>query len=144
MTETPHPDGLRFDTEVRVRWSDMDVFGHVNNARTLTLLEEGRVAWLFVAARDHGATDLPRGIVVAEVHAKYRLPIGYEKPVTVSMWVSHLAAASFTIGYEIVAEGSVAVTAETLMVPVDPETFRPRRLDPVERAYLARFESHRI
>ena len=30
-----------------VRWSDMDVFQHINHARMVTLLEEARIPWLF-------------------------------------------------------------------------------------------------
>ena len=32
----------------------MDAYGHVNNARFLTLYEEARVAMFFVGARSHG------------------------------------------------------------------------------------------
>lgn len=140
MTETPHPDGLRFDTEVRVRWSDLDAFGHVNNARTLTLLEEARVDWLFIAARDHGATRLRSGIVVARAAVDYRRAIGFELPALVSMGVTALRSASFTIDYRLTVADETAVTAQTLMVPVDPATFKPRRLDAAEHNYLARFE----
>ena len=40
----------RFIHEVAVRWSDMDAYGHVNNARFLTLYEEARVAMFFLGA----------------------------------------------------------------------------------------------
>ncbi|KAF0964967.1 hypothetical protein MLGJGCBP_01839 [Rhodococcus sp. T7] len=36
-----------FHAEVEVRWSDMDVFQHINHARMVTLLEEARIPWLF-------------------------------------------------------------------------------------------------
>jgi len=32
----------------------MDAYGHVNNARFLTLYEEARVAMFFIGARKHG------------------------------------------------------------------------------------------
>jgi acyl-CoA thioester hydrolase len=139
VTERNAPDGLRYDTQVRVRWSDLDAFGHVNNARTLTLLEEARVDWLFVAAKDHGVARLTEGIVVAKVTVDYRRAIAFGAPVTVSMAVSKLHAASFTVDYRPHADGARAVEASTTLVPVDPATFRPRRLDATERAYLQRF-----
>ncbi|MGH8967810.1 MAG: acyl-CoA thioesterase, partial [Actinomycetes bacterium] len=37
-------------TKVLPRWSDMDVYGHVNHARTVTLLEEARIQLLFAEA----------------------------------------------------------------------------------------------
>lgn len=131
--------GERYQTEVRVRWSDLDAFGHVNNARALTLLEEARVDWLFVAAAQHGVDRLTDGIVVSRLSIAYRRSIGFGAPVTVSMWVSALAAASFTVDYQVIAAGEVAAEASTVLVPVDLPTFRPRRLDATERAYLSRF-----
>jgi len=131
--------GERYRTDVRVRWSDLDAFGHVNNARTLTLLEEARVDWLFVAAARHGVDRLTEGIVVSRLSIAYRRAIGFGAPVSVSMWVSALAAASFTVDYEVRAAGEVAAEASTVLVPVDRTTFRPRRLAAAERDYLARF-----
>ena len=43
----------------------MDAYGHVNNARFLTLYEEARVAMFFVGARAQGLTTFEEGIVVA-------------------------------------------------------------------------------
>jgi acyl-CoA thioester hydrolase len=131
--------GERYETEVRVRWSDLDAFGHVNNARTATLLEEARVDWLFVAAVRDGVDRLTEGIVVSRLEVNYRRSIPFGAPVTISMWVSALAAASFTVDYEVTASGELAAQASTVLVPVDPATFRPRRLDETERAYLSRF-----
>jgi acyl-CoA thioester hydrolase len=128
--------GKRYVTDVRVRWSDLDAFGHVNNARTVTLLEEARVAWLFVEAARHGAGRLTEGVVVATLDIAYRRQIGFGLPVTVSMGLTALAAASFTIDYRVTVGGDLVVTAGTQLVPVDPATFRPRRLDPAERDFL--------
>lgn len=144
MTEQLRPGGLCFETNVRVRWSDLDAFGHVNNARTLTLLEEARVDWLFVAAAEHGVNKLTDGIVVARVEADYRRSIGFGASVTVAMWVSALGSASFTVAYDVRADGRTAVRAATVLVPVDPVTFRPRRLHVDERAYLTRFGRDRV
>ncbi|MEO7125005.1 MAG: thioesterase family protein [Nakamurella sp.] len=144
MTERNTPNGLRYETQVRVRWSDLDAFGHVNNARTLTLLEEARADWLFIDARSSGVERLTDGIVVARAVVDYRRAIGYGAPVTVSMGISALGSASFTVDYQVEADGHRAVDASTLLVPVDLSTFRPRRLDAVERAYLARFSPEQV
>lgn len=129
--------GSRFVAAVRVRWSDLDAFGHVNNAKTVTLLEEARVDWLFVEAARHGVDRLTDGIVVSHLEIAYRRSIGFGLPVTVSMAVTELAAASFTVDYQIDVAGEVAATASTVLVPVSPATFRPRRLDDAERRFLS-------
>ncbi|MCA1835401.1 MAG: thioesterase family protein, partial [Actinobacteria bacterium] len=56
-----------FSTDVAVRWSDMDVFGHVNNACVVTLLEEARTELLFGEGTQRGAQTLANGVVVVEL-----------------------------------------------------------------------------
>ena len=131
--------GQRYVTSVRVRWSDLDAFGHVNNAKTITLLEEARVDWLFTEAAKHGIEKLTEGIVVAQLEIQYQRAIGFNLPVCISMGLTKLGNASFTIAYIVTVAGATAATASTVLVPVDPATFRPRRMDEKERAYLARF-----
>jgi acyl-CoA thioester hydrolase len=123
-------------TQVRVRWSDLDAFRHVNNAKTVTLLEEARVDWLFSEASRHGVDRLTEGIVVARLEIDYKRPIGMEVPVTVSMGLTKLGPASMTVDY---VAGTTAATASSVLVPVDPVTFRPRRLDDRERTYLMQY-----
>lgn len=131
--------GHRYVTDVRVRWSDLDAFGHVNNASTVTLLEEARVDWLFIDAAAHDVQRLTEGIVVAQLDINYKLPIPFGHPVTVSMGLQKLGNAAFTIDYLVTVHDQLTAVASSVLVPVDPATFRPRRLDPTEREYLQRF-----
>ena len=126
----------RYVTQVRVRWSDLDAFRHVNNAKTVTLLEEARVDWLFSEAARHGIDRLTVGIVVARLEIDYKRPIGMDIPVTVSMGLTKLGQASMTVDYVLSVAGVTAATALSVLVPVDPVTFRPRRIDERERAFL--------
>ena len=129
----------RYVTQVRVRWSDLDAFRHVNNARTVTLLEEARVDWLFSEAARHGVERLTEGIVVARLEIDYKRPIGMELPVTVSMGLTKLGQASMTVDYLVTVAGTTMATAVSVLVPVDPVTFRPRRLDDRERTFLTQY-----
>ncbi|WP_037362427.1 acyl-CoA thioesterase [Nakamurella lactea] len=131
----------RFVTDVRVRWSDLDAFGHVNNARTITLLEEARVDWLFVEATDRGVDRLTEGIVVSQLEIRYRRPIPFGAQVTVSMGVLKLGGSAFTIDYLVTVDGLLSATASTVLVPVNSDTFRPRRLDQGEREFLTDYLS---
>lgn len=131
----------RYVVDVPVRWSDMDVFGHVNNARTLTLLEEARVDWLFVGAAERGTEALTRGVVVTRVRIDYRRPIAGSGTVAVSMGVTRLGHASVTLDYVVHQEEQLVVTAETVLAPIDPATGAPRRFTADERAFLDRYRS---
>lgn len=129
-----------FLTDVAVRWSDMDVYGHVNNARVVTLLEEARTELLFGEGARRGAQTLAGGVVVVELLVRYRQPLVYSaNPVQVRLWVSQLRAASFALDYVVAGTDGDAVTASTQLAAYDTATQRPRRLMPAEREFLVLF-----
>ena len=127
----------RFIHDVPVRWSDMDAYGHVNNALFLTLYEEARVAMFFIGARKHGLGSFEEGIVIARHEVDYLRPVNYGEPVRVEMWVSELRAASFTVSYELFDDGVLASRAKSVCVPYNLAQSHPRRLTEAERAFLA-------
>lgn len=134
----------RYIHHVPLRWSDMDVYGHVNNARILTLYEEARVALFFVGARRKGLTSFEEGIVIARHEVDYLRPVDYRAgpdgadcpQVRVEMWVEEIRPSRFSIGYELVDGVAVASRARSVCVPYDLRTQRPRRITDAERAFL--------
>ncbi len=124
----------------------MDAYGHVNHANTVTLLEEARVALLFNEAALQGTDGMARGVVVARLVVDYHTPlVANGNMVRVAMTVREMRHASFTLDYEVHCGPSesdpVAATAETLLVPYDTGTGRPRRLSEGERDFLAAYRS---
>lgn len=120
----------------------MDAFGHVNNTRFFTYLEEARVDLLFVHAGEEVARDrLSSGIVVARHEIDYKAPLVFRpEPVPIDVWISRLGNSSFTVGYEIHDEGGpVYAEAATVLVPFDVDAGRPRRVSDEERAALEPF-----
>jgi acyl-CoA thioester hydrolase len=126
----------------KLRWSDMDAFGHVNNTTFFTYLEEARVDLLFVHAGDAVARGrLSAGIVVARHEIDYKAPLVFRpEPVPVDVWVSRLGTSSFELRYQVLDEGGpVYAEAATVLVPFDVEAGRPRRVSDEERAALEPF-----
>jgi acyl-CoA thioester hydrolase len=119
-----------------LRWSDMDVYGHVNNARFLTLYEEARVALMFVGAREHGLTSFEEGVVIFRHEVDYLRPVDYADPVRIELWIDEIRPSRFVMAYELFARNEVASRARSVCVPFDLETGRPRRLSSAERAFL--------
>ncbi|SDE10427.1 acyl-CoA thioesterase [Rhodococcus tukisamuensis] len=129
-----------FHTKVGVRWSDMDVFQHINHARMVTLLEEARIPWLFEEGRP--TVSLREGAVIADLHVRYRGQLRHDDgPLDVLMWIESVRAVDFTIGYEVRAGGAdpasaPAIVASTQIAAFDIDTQRLRRLTAGERGYL--------
>jgi acyl-CoA thioester hydrolase len=118
----------------------MDSFGHVNNVVYLRYLEQARVDWMFVTAKEAGVADFSLGTVVARHEIDYRRPLVYRaEPVRVETWVTRIANASFTVAYEVKDDDWVYAIASTVLVPYDLAVSRPRRITAGERGYLERY-----
>lgn len=151
----------RFHVPVAIRWSDLDAYGHVNNAAMLTLLEESRISVFWnggdlgvdgavdsgaaSAGADSGAATIT---LVARQEVEYLAPIPYlREPLDVQLWIGRLGGASLDLCYEVHsplgAEPEVVFAkAATTVVLVDAESGRPRRITDREReAWAAHVES---
>ncbi|GII24563.1 acyl-CoA thioesterase [Planosporangium mesophilum] len=126
----------RFTYHCALRWSDMDAFGHVNNARFLTLYEEARVELMFKGAREAGLTSLEAGVVISRHEVDYLRPVDYGRPVRIDMWLEEIRPSRFVVAYELFDDDVVASRARSVCVPFDLSAGRPRRLSEAERAYL--------
>jgi len=123
-----------------LRWADMDSFGHVNNVVYLRYLEQARVDWMFITAKEAGVEEFSLGTVVARHAIEYKRPLVYRAdPVRVETWVTQLGNASFTVAYEVKDDDFVYATAETVLVPYNLRESRLRRITAVERGYLEQY-----
>jgi acyl-CoA thioester hydrolase len=127
----------RFIFHCALRWSDMDAYGHVNNARFLTLYEEARVAMMFVGARATGLTSLEEGVIIARHEIDYLRPVDYGDPVRIESWIEDIRAARFTVAYELFDGDAVASRARSVCAPYNLREQRPRRLTDAERSFLS-------
>ena len=133
-----------FVTRVPLRWTDQDAYHHLNHARAVTVLEEARIDLFFDRATEDGLGGFATGLLVAELNAAYRRQVTYRSvPLRVAMTVDEVRAASFRIRYQLhdgpEGDDPVAIDAWTRMAIYDLDAGRPRRLEPAERAFLARW-----
>lgn len=136
---------MRYVYDCPLRWSDLDAYGHVNNARFLTLYEEARVALFFVGAGKMGLTSFEDGIVIYRHEIDYVRPVDYgsdgrgiarPSSVRIEMWVEEIRPSRFTIAYELFDGDLLASRARSVCVPFDLQLQRPRRLNDAERDFL--------
>lgn len=123
----------------------MDAYGHVNNAKTVTLLEEARISLLFAEAERHGVRDMLAGMVVAKLAVEYLKPLTFNgEDFRVEMSVRELGSASFTLDYTVrggpTVESPVTTRAHTMMVPLNLAVGYPRALTDAESDFLARWQ----
>ena len=107
-----------FSTDIELRFSDLDAYGHVNNAVFFTYLETARTK-LFL---DKFIDFLNGGLLflVVKAECEYRKPIQISDRVVVSMTAPRIGRSSFDIDYTIHnGQGSTFATAKTVMVCYD-------------------------
>lgn len=122
---------------LRVRWSDVDAYRHVNNVTYFEYVQEARIQYLMdLHARDEDAAAL----VVARTDVDYRRPILFRmRPYEVHSWVSHVGRSSFVMASEIRdpdADGQVLATAQVVMVTFDNTQQRATPIPDGQRAAL--------
>jgi acyl-CoA thioester hydrolase len=124
-----------------VRWDDIDAFGHVNNAKYLTYIQEARFQWSFYqyAAKNEKPTLVE--MVVAKAEIDYLVPI-YEggRFYDVNLWVESIGNSSFVMGYEVVGDNAVVhAKVKSVQVAVSMETKKSRPLTEPEREFLTQY-----
>jgi acyl-CoA thioester hydrolase len=138
MSAMPAAASNRYAVDIQIRWSDMDVYGHVNNVQFMRLLEDARV-YAFQEWFGREASLLNDGILVARQEIDYLapLPFNYE-PARIDVWCCQIRGASFDIGYAVkqASSSTTFALAETTLVSYDLDAGAPRRLTGVQREAL--------
>lgn len=121
------PEGFRHVTRLTVRFGDMDAMGHVNNAKFLTYMEQGRILYTqdVVAVDTSDWNNL--GIILARVELDYKLPITFGETVIVYTRCSRIGNKSFDLDYVVLLEREdgnhpVAAMGKSVMVAYDYAT----------------------
>ena len=110
---------------VHVRFSDVDVYGHVNNVKYFEYFQEARIQLVAGLGPDLPEASRP-AIVVAQTDVDYRMPILFrDQPYDAWTWISRLGTTSMTVEAEICDGGTVLSRARVVVVFFDPETGRP-------------------
>jgi len=123
---------------IRVRWSDMDAYGHVNNVLYLNYMMEGRVAFTAGAAATADSAQ-PSGLwFIARQDVDYIIPLQFRpEPFTVRTGVAKIGTTSVTFCSEISDPNKHKrfSTATTVAVHADSEG-RPTPISPQSREAL--------
>jgi len=127
-----HRHAYRTFRAIGTRWSDNDLYGHVNNVVYYSWFDTA-VNGLLI---ERGALDIHGGSViglVVETHCNYFSPLAFPEPVVAGIRVAHVGASS--VRYEIAlfpADDRLPCAAKGhfIHVYVDRATRRPAALPP--------------
>ena len=112
---------FRFYHPIEVRYGDLDPQGHVNNAKFMTYMEQGRVQYIKHLGLWDGSSFLKIGFILAEARITFLSPILYTQQVQVGVCVSRLGNKSLDMVYtlEDVQNGKEMAAGSSVQVAYD-------------------------
>ncbi len=134
---------FKYKIEIPIRFSDMDMFGHANNAVYLTYFEQARSNyWRDVIKWDWKAT----GIIVAKAQVDYVRPIILDEKIFAYVKTSRLGNSSWDIEYVLVCEKadgtlSLRTMGKTVQVAINYETNKPTPIPEKERDLMKTYDN---
>lgn len=114
---------------ITTRWSDNDVYGHVNNVIYYSWFDTAVNAHLI----EHGALDIERGAtigLVIETQCNYFAPIAFPQEVEAGLRVAHIGRSSvrYEVGLFVAGHERTAAKGHFVHVYVARDTRRPQPL----------------
>ena len=142
----PHPDareGYPHLRRITTRWSDNDVYGHVNNVVYARWHETARMVYLERIGLIDRMREEGIGPILASTVIDYERPLRYPDTVRVDATITRIGGSSFTMAFRVRSEsqGAVAATAEQVMVVYDYRAARSAPVDDRLRAAIGAVES---
>lgn len=123
----------------KLRYSDTDRQGHVNNAVFSTALETGRVELLH--APGSGIIEAGRSFVIARLELDFRGELTWPGEVAIGTRVESAGRSSITLGQALFQQERCVAVARTVIVQVDNDTHRSTPLSDVAIARLTDLQS---
>lgn len=118
-----------------VRWSDVDVFGHVNNVKYFEYVQEARIDFMHSLAEDSLSGDSTW--VVARQDVEYKRPMLFRaEAYQIKTAVTRIGRSSYELQADIVDGAELMSRARTVVVAFDQATQRSRAMTAAERAAL--------
>lgn len=143
MTDANRPTRAAFGffRPVSTRWTDNDIYGHVNNAIYYQYFDSVINTWLI----EQGELDIHRGDVVGFIvrsECDYYAPVSYPGDVDIGVAVARLGNSSVTyeVGLFKPGEDGPCAVARMVHVFVETATNRPVPIPAPLRAALMRLQ----
>jgi len=134
--DIPTIDDYPHVAAVTTRWSDNDIYGHVNNVIFYSYFDSVANAYLI----EQGGLDIQNSEViglVVESGCKYHAPIEYPARLRIGLRVDRLGDRSVTYGLGVFTDGPDAVAHGYFShVFVDRDSRRPTAIPPLLRGAL--------
>ena len=136
-----HIDSFKYKTTIEMRFADLDMMGHVNNAIYFTYMEIGRTKyWEHAIKWDWQKT----GVVIGQASIDYIVPLLLNDKVSMYIRTSRIGSTSFDLEYLIIktvnGKEITCSKGKTICVAFDYSSNKPTPIPDKERNKMIEFE----
>lgn len=137
MLETRYPAHL----SLRLDWSEMDMFGHINNVSYFKYMQAGRVNYWELCGMASKLESEKLGPVLAESTCRFIAPLFYPGTIEVHTGLAAYKTSSFTLVHRIFnAEGMLCAEGRDVIVWYDFAANQKRALSEADLAAMMALE----
>jgi acyl-CoA thioester hydrolase len=136
------PSEFTYYHPITVRFADLDIHAHVNNAVYLTYLESARLGYYAKAGIWHPENGMHTGMVVAHIDIDYLAPLLFGQAIQVGLRLAQMGHKSFTLAYQIETSAGQTPLARgtSVMVTYDHQSGKSMPIPADWREKISQFE----
>ena len=132
-------------TPVQIRFNDIDLLGHVNNATIQEYFDLGRMHYI----QDIFGEKIFKGksaLIIASIHTDFVAPVYLKENTEVKTAIVHLGNKSLKMEQELidVSTGKTKAVCKSVMVAIDKEKIEAIRILPEWRKIIGKHEQRRL
>ncbi|MEN2765644.1 acyl-CoA thioesterase [Ornithinibacillus xuwenensis] len=115
-----------FSIPIRIRFSETDMFGHVNNVSPFIYFEEARIEYLKSVGLFNDTTHLDGIPIVADLQCDYLKQLFFQDRLELYVKATHVGNSSFDIHYMgLNQHDEICITGRGRIVYINPSTGKP-------------------
>ena len=108
------------ELKLRIDWSELDLFGHVNNVEFFKYIQASRVNYWDEIGLTHSFRDMKIGPMLASTTCQFKKPLFYPGHITVLVKVDFIRNTSFGLSHVILNDqNEIAGLGEDIVVLYD-------------------------
>lgn len=116
--------GFSFSTKVKVRFSETDMYGHVNNTKVFAYFEYARIEYFKALGFDFTAgSDTGNMLVVADIQCDYLKEVFFDEELSIFVKTASIGTSSMDLHYLVKNEkDEVCYTGRGTLVQLSSDT----------------------
>lgn len=127
---------------LRMDWSELDYFGHINNLAFYKYLQAGRLNFFDQIGMTQHHLDTQVGPILAAAECQFKRQLHYPGNIEVQTHTAWVKNSSFGLEHHIVdQEGQIAATAQEVMVYFD---FNTQQSEPLGTLFREKIDHLRL